>query len=74
MKGLIYFVLILVFSFCTVLLIKLVIMKFSHKKEGENPTPKVYFVTKTRKKRQRDNGVSVPITVSGAVIEKERKR
>ena len=73
MKGFIFTLLIVVFAFLIVIASKLIISKITNKKGSDNPTPKIYFVTKTNRKRPRDNGVNVPITVSGAVIEKEKR-
>ena len=73
MKGLIYVLLLILASFLIVVLVKIIKIKSANKKESSQATPKIYFVTKT-KKRKRDDGVSVPITVSGAVIEREKRR
>ena len=73
MKGLIYTLLIMAFSFLIVLAGKILISKLINKKGSDNPTPKIYYVTKTHRKRRKDVGVNVPITVSGAVIEREKK-
>lgn len=73
MKGFIYFLLIVCLSFILAIVFKFIKVTFKNKKESEPVAPKIYYVTKTHKKRQQ-HGVSVPITVEGAVIEKEKKR
>ena len=73
MKGLLYIVLIFAISFLTALIFKIIKVKNINKKGSEQVAPKIYYVTKTSKKAK-SNGISIPITVEGAVIEKEKRR
>ncbi|MBR6736987.1 MAG: hypothetical protein IKL82_01310 [Clostridia bacterium] len=74
MKGLIYVVLIVVFSFVLVCAVKIVKSKIANKKESESITPKIYYVTKTQQRAKKTHGITMPINVEGAIIEKQKKR
>lgn len=68
MKGFIFILLIYSLTFLGCLIAKILLNRYySNKKSGENSPPKIYYITKPKKAREKPNVIPIKATV----VEKE---